>query len=83
MYTAIPVYRHTLTAGASRKEQELRQKSYNNMECKEKLGGNAATAFNTRKLYLLKKDLAENGRHAVFLRTVRERFTAFNLEECL
>ena len=51
MYTAIPVYRHTLTAGASRKERELRQKSYNNMECKEKLGGNAATAFNTRKLY--------------------------------
>lgn len=53
------------------------------MECKEKLGGNAATAFNTRKLYLLIKDLTENGRNAVFLRTVRERFTAFNLEECL
>ena len=52
MYTAIPVYRHTLTAGASRKERELRQKSYNNMECKEKLGGNAATAFNLSLIHI-------------------------------
>ena len=60
MYATIPVYKYSLTDAVNYKERELWLESYNiNMECKRAIEERATTAFNTRELDLLIKDLVE------------------------
>ena len=60
MYATIPVYKYSLTDAVNYKERELWLESYNiNMECKIAIEERATTAFNTRELDLLIKDLVE------------------------
>lgn len=60
MYATIPVYKYSLTDAVNYKERELWLESYNiNMECKRAIEERVTTAFNTRELDLLIKDLVE------------------------
>ena len=60
MYATILVYKYSLTDAVNYKERELWLESYNiNMECKRAIEERATTAFNTRELDLLIKDLVE------------------------
>lgn len=60
MYATIPVYRYSYGDAVKHNERELWLESHNiNMECKRAIEERAATAFNTREMDLLIKDLVE------------------------
>ena len=61
MYATIPVYRYSKGYADKHNERELWLESHNiNMACKRAIEEQAATAFNTREMDLLIKDLVEN-----------------------
>jgi len=60
MYATIPVYRYSKGYADKHNERELWLESHNiNMVCKRAIEEQAATAFNTREMDLLIKDLVE------------------------